>query len=506
MLLRSIRMRMLGLVVATAVPFIALIGIGLWNQWRIDHAAAIGLALVEARLFARQVNEHIGNLDNLRAGLSRAVSWDPADTATNDALLRRVKPELPDHVANVMIFDLKGNNIGSSAGPEIDRPYAAKRNFFEKVLAGERFAIGDVLFVRAINQWVVSVGRPVHDDTGRLRAVIAIGTLLEHFQDALRVKGHSLGVIVQIVNQDGIVVARSVDGPSWVGRDLRNNVDVMRHIEANDLSEVTHWADNVDRITGSARAHLAPWVVSVGLPTDVAFTRVIRRLGWSALFTCAALFMSFGIAWTLSGRIVGPLRQLRKDASALATGKLSHRTAVHTHDEVGILADAFNRMAESLEQRRADLWETKELLAAVIDASPVAIVCSVPQRRIFLWSRAAEQIFGYTAEEALSQPISLTPPGGEKDSQSMFERTMGGEVIRDVHLKRMRKDGSLVDVRAASARMYNPDGSVRGVARAYEDISDRRRVEEQLQRVAHYDQLTGLPNRLSLQKQLGRLL
>ena len=54
--------------------------------------------------------------------------------------------------------------------------------------------------------------------------------------------------------------------------------------------------------------------------------------------------------------------------------------------------------------------------------------------------------------------------------------------------------------------MYNADGTVRGVARAYEDITDRVRAEEQLKRIAHYDQLTGLPNRLTLQKELGRLL
>jgi diguanylate cyclase (GGDEF)-like protein/PAS domain S-box-containing protein len=506
MLLRSIRTRMLGLVVATAVPFIALIGIGLWNQWRNDYATAVGLALDEARLLAAQVDEHIGNLDNLMAGLSRSVSWNPADIAANDALLRRVKPELPDHVANIMVFDLQGNNIGYSAGPDSERPYAATRNYFEKVLAGERLAIGDVAVARVLNKWVVSIGRAVHDDNGRLRAVIAVGTLLEHFQDALRAKELPPGAIVQILNQDGIVVARSVDGPSWVGRDLSSNPDVMRHISAEDISDVVGWADNVDRITGSARAHLAPWIVCVGLPTDVAFARVMRRLGWSSLFVGAALLISFAIAWTLSGRIVGPLRQLRKDASALATGKLSHRTAVSTHDEVGTLADAFNQMAEGLEQRGTDVRQTKEMLAAVIDASPVAIVCTDPQRRIFLWNRAAEQIFGYTAEEALKEPINLIPPGGQEESQSLFERTMRGEVIRDVYLKRMRKDGSLVDVRAASSRMYNPDGSVRGVARAYEDISDRRRVEDQLQRVAHYDQLTGLPNRLSLQKQLGRLL
>src|SRR5215470_4866021 len=300
MLLRSIRTRMLGLVVATAIPFIALIGIGLWYQWRNDHAGAIWLARDEARLLAAQVDEHIAKLDNLMAGLSRAVSWNPVDIAANDALLRRVKPELPDHVSNIMVFDLDGNNIGFSAGPEIDRPYAANRIFFEKVLAGERLAIGDVLFVRALNQWVISVGRPVHDDTGRLRAVIAIGTLLEHFQDALRVKEQPPGSIVQIVNQDAIVVARNVDGPSWVGRDLSNDAAIMRHIAAEDISEVTRWGDNVDRITGSARAHLVPWLVSVGLPTEVALTRVMRRLGWSAMFTCVALLMSFGIAWTLS--------------------------------------------------------------------------------------------------------------------------------------------------------------------------------------------------------------
>ena len=83
---------------------------------------------------------------------------------------------------------------------------------------------------------------------------------------------------------------------------------------------------------------------------------------------------------------------------------------------------------------------------------------------------------------------------------------MSGEIVRDVHLKRLHKDGTVVDVRAAAAAMYNADGTVRGVARAYEDFTDRVRAEEQLKRIAHYDQLTGLPNRLTLQKELGRLL
>jgi cytochrome c-type biogenesis protein CcmH/NrfG len=91
MLLRSIRAQLLGLVLAAALPLTALIAIGLWSQWRSDHAAARDRALNDARLLAAQVDDHIGNLVNLLNGLSRAVSSDPADAGRNDALLRRVR-------------------------------------------------------------------------------------------------------------------------------------------------------------------------------------------------------------------------------------------------------------------------------------------------------------------------------------------------------------------------------------------------------------------------------
>src|ERR1022692_1170468 len=74
MLLRSIRSRLLVLVLATVVPFMALVGAGLWSQWRADQAAAIERALNEARLFAAQLDDHLSNLENLLVGLSRAVS------------------------------------------------------------------------------------------------------------------------------------------------------------------------------------------------------------------------------------------------------------------------------------------------------------------------------------------------------------------------------------------------------------------------------------------------
>jgi hypothetical protein len=143
----------LGLVLATVFPLLAVIGGGLWSQLRDDQYQALDDALDEARLLAAQVDDHIGNLENLMAGLSRAVSPRLADTAANDALLRQVKEELPDFIANILLFTPDGNNIGASWTGE-KRTFVSDRAFFQEVLAGKNLAIGDVIHTRVSQQWL----------------------------------------------------------------------------------------------------------------------------------------------------------------------------------------------------------------------------------------------------------------------------------------------------------------------------------------------------------------
>ena len=226
---------------------------------------------------------------------------------------------------------------------------------------------------------------------------------------------------------------------------------------------------------------------------------MISHLTWGGIFSSISLLAGFAIAWMLSGRIVGPLRQLQRDALELANGDLTHRTTVKSDEEVGNLAAAFNRMAASIERRRFELQESKNTLAAVIDASPVGIVCSDLERRIVLWNPAAQKLYGYSAAEAIGTD-------GQVESFEMYRRARNGETIRNEEVLRQRKDGSLVHVKVAAAPMYSPEGAISGVAWAHQDITERKKAQAQLERLAHFDPLTGLPNRLSLQKVLGRLL
>ena len=504
-MLSGIRVRLMALVVATVVPFALLIGCGLWLQWRADQAQATRGALVDARLVAAQIDDHLGNFESLMAGLSRAVSTDSADVRTNDAMLRQVRTELPAYVNSVMVLAPDGWLIGTSRDRGSVRIRGGDRAYFQRVLAGERLVVSDPFVGHIVRQWLIAIARPVEDRSGRVRAVLLVSIALDRFQEALRVREPPPGGVIQIVNENGTVITHSQDSARWVGHNVRDDETFARHLAAGEASEAVRWPDNVERITASATAHWAPWRVSVGVPANIAFANVVSRLVWGAAAGVATILAALGLAWMLSGRIITPLRQLRTDASALAAGNLSHRSAVATHDEVGALAKSFNAMAASLEERHRELdtareaaaneavtrarlealqRQANETLAAVIDASPNAIVCSDSERRIVLWNRGAEQIFGYGAEDMLGQYTRLVPSEGKAESQALFERAFSGEAVRDVHLKRIRKDGSLVDVKLAAAPMHDPDGTVCGVAWASEDSTLRKRAEEQLERLA----------------------
>ena len=160
--------------------------------------------------------------------------------------------------------------------------------------------------------------------------------------------------------------------------------------------------------------------------------------------------------------------------------------AVRRHFFIGRDMTEIKRLAET--ERLA-----KETLAAIIDASPVAIICLGLDRTVLVWSRTAEQIFGYSAEEVVGQPYRLLPEGQEAEFKGHVERALAGETIQGMRVRCRRKDGALVDIGFSGAAMHGPEG-VRGLAYALADISESVKMEQQLhqgQKLEAIGQLTG---------------
>ena len=122
------------------------------------------------------------------------------------------------------------------------------------------------------------------------------------------------------------------------------------------------------------------------------------------------------------------------------------------------------------------------LLAAIVDSSDDAIVSKSLEGVITSWNTGAERLFGYTAKEAIGQPITMIIPRDRlNEEKSILARLRKGERIEHFDTTRMRKDGSLVDISLTISPVRDGAGKIVGASKIAHDITERKRFEHELQ-------------------------
>jgi PAS domain S-box-containing protein len=135
------------------------------------------------------------------------------------------------------------------------------------------------------------------------------------------------------------------------------------------------------------------------------------------------------------------------------------------------------------EQRRSEAVRFR--LASIIQHSGAAIIGYDLETLITSWNAAAEDLYGYTAAEAIGRPGAfLVPDGPEQDTSAVQEQLDRGGVIAPYDALRQRKDGSLVDVSISLSFIRDATGAKVGYSAFVYDITDRKRSEREL-RAAH---------------------
>ena len=207
MLFNSLRLRIVGVAVATLAPCLLLVGIGLWKNYNnIRRPPPNGF---DSMPICWQPASTTASPRSTRCWpVSRGrCRCRPSTGTRNDKLLRQVILELPPYIGNVKVFGVDGRSIGSSAGLPRKDLDARDRSYFRRILAGDDQAVGEPVQARTDGRWIVNVARPINDTSGRLQAVIAAGLLLDRLDDALGLDQLPPDSAVEIINEDGIVVS-----------------------------------------------------------------------------------------------------------------------------------------------------------------------------------------------------------------------------------------------------------------------------------------------------------
>lgn len=132
------------------------------------------------------------------------------------------------------------------------------------------------------------------------------------------------------------------------------------------------------------------------------------------------------------------------------------------------------------ESTHEDLREIADGFAAVIEASPLPIVAIDREGRIELWSPAAERMFGWTQEEVLRRTSPIVPEHELESALRLRDRALAGERLTGIEVRRVRKDGSAIDVSFSTAPLTTQDGQVYGAIAILDEITERRKAEDRL--------------------------
>ncbi len=145
-------------------------------------------------------------------------------------------------------------------------------------------------------------------------------------------------------------------------------------------------------------------------------------------------------------------------------------------DERGVVLGAVNVLIDITDRKRAE--EAQALLAAIVESSEDAIVSKTLDGLITSWNAGAERLFGYTAAEAIGQPVTLViPPDRLEEERVILARLRRGERLEHFETLRRARDGRLIDISLTISPIRDAAGRVIGASKVARDISPQKQAE-----------------------------
>jgi PAS domain S-box-containing protein len=133
-----------------------------------------------------------------------------------------------------------------------------------------------------------------------------------------------------------------------------------------------------------------------------------------------------------------------------------------------------------IESEREASARTVRQLAAIVESSDDAIISKGLDLRITSWNHAAERMLGYTASEAIGQPLAMIIPKNRLgEEESLMLRIRRGDRVEHLETERRRKDGVVIPVSLAISPVHDTWGRVVGSSTTMRNLTEKRRAERE---------------------------
>ncbi len=339
---------------------------------------------------------------------------------------------------------------------------------------------------------------PIFGQDGRLERTLMIGLDLRCLSRYLAGGKNLPGTTVTIIDTRGIILARHPDPARFIGTSIKKTALFTTARKLRDGVLEAPGPDGVSRIYAfSALGYGANTEYAVvGIPRAAALAGADRDRAQTLALLLAVIGFALIGTWLVGDvYVLRRIRALLGVVGQVAGGNLSARTGVtRAAGELNQLAKAFDRMAGRLEERELEARQLAEekvrrseaLVQLMIDRMPIGCVVWDSESRVTLWNPAAETIFGFSEAEALGKhPFDLIASKTiAQQLNPVFRQLIEGGRSPGGVAKNHTKDGRRIYCEWTNTPLKSPDGTVMGVLSMAQDITEQKKTEKALRKLA----------------------
>ncbi|MEP6518318.1 PAS domain S-box protein [Microcoleus vaginatus] len=290
---------------------------------------------------------------------------------------------------------------------------------------------------------------------------------------------------VYVVDERNFIIAQNGSKPeTFQIQDLskRPFFQFLKASEDTKRLNVYPGLKQVEVLGATALVRSVNWNVVVELPTAEAYAPVYQMLSVMGGSLAVATIVAVGIGFLFIRQIVVPLHRLTTAATELSAGQLDTRVNIHSQNELGTLAIAFNKMATQLEELITAVEVERNFVSAILEIAGALVVVLDPQGQIVRFNRACEQTTHYSFSEVKGRYIWDLFPNSDLAGQAKtaFESLQAGNFPQQYEGSWVSKDQQLRRIAWSDTALLDDRGEIEYIIKTGIDITQRKQAEEEL--------------------------
>ncbi|MBR1127900.1 bifunctional diguanylate cyclase/phosphodiesterase [Bradyrhizobium iriomotense] len=408
-------------------------------------------------------------VDHVRAiGIASADNYRKRLSGQDIHRMLRSKIEALPYIGGVNVIDADGNLVNSSTAWPAPKVNVADRAYFRtfKYDPYSPDVLIEPLHSRISSAWTILIVRKIVGPNGEFMGVVGRGIEPANFEKFFENVVLGEGATISMLHRDGTLLARYPHSSELMGRNFKTGpfeqqrVFGLDHFAGRFMSPV----DGEDRLIASHALPHFPILMMATTTRTAALTDWREQIG---ILISVAASSALAIAGVLIAIVRKLLEQHRLSRERLTLEKQRLDRAVNNMTQGLLLFDAERRL----------------------------VVCN--QRYIEMYGLSAAVVKpGCSFHDIIAHRKTTGSFTGDVDQY--VER-----VLRDIHVR----NSMVVDTAdGRSIQVLNEPLADGGWVATHEDITERRRIEERITHLAHYDALTDLPNRAMFHEHLRQEL